>query len=65
MASITIDLSDSQLQRLQNLASMHGIALETLLKASLEDWINSRESDFSDAADYVLKKNADLYRRLA
>ena len=65
MASITIDLSDSQLQRLQDLASMHGMALETLLKASLEDWINSQESEFLDAADYVLKKNTELYRRLA
>lgn len=65
MASITIDLTDSQLQKLQDLAGVHGIALEVLLKASLEDWINSQKSEFMDAADYVLKKNAELYRRLA
>ncbi len=64
MASITIDLSDRQFQRLQDLATLHGIALEVLLKASLEDWLNSQKSEFVEAANYVLTKNAELYRRL-
>jgi len=65
VASITIELSDSQLQKLQDLADIYGIAPEILLKASLEDWINSQKSEFVDTADYVLTKNAELYRRLA
>lgn len=65
MASITIDLSDSQFEKLQNLAAVHGIALDVLLKASLEDWLNTQKSEFVDAANYVLTKNAELYRRLA
>ncbi len=65
MASITIDLSDSQFQKLENLARVHGIATEVLLKASLEDWLNLQKGDFVNAADYVLTKNAELYRRLA
>jgi antitoxin FitA len=65
MASLTIDLSDSQFQKLQNLARVHGITTEVLLKASLEDWLNLQKSDFVNAADYVLEKNAELYRRLA
>lgn len=65
MTSITIDLSDSQFGKLQELAEVHGIALEVLLKASLEDWLNSQKSEFVDAANYVLTKNAELYRRLA
>lgn len=65
MASITIDLSDSQFQKLQELAAVHGITLEVLLKVSLEDWLNSQKSEFLDAANYVLTKNAELYRRLA
>ncbi|NJK40009.1 MAG: DNA-binding protein [Oscillatoriales cyanobacterium RM2_1_1] len=65
MASITIDLSDSQFQKLQNLARVHGIATEVLLKASLEDWLSLQKGDFVNAADYVLLKNAELYRRLA
>ncbi|NJR62759.1 MAG: DNA-binding protein [Cyanobacteria bacterium CRU_2_1] len=65
MASITLDLSDTQFQKLQDLATVHGVALEVLLKASLEDWINSQKSEFVDAANYVLAKNAELYQRLA
>jgi antitoxin FitA len=65
VASITLDLSDTQFQKLQALATLHGVALEVLLKASLEDWLNSRESEFIDAANYVLTKNAELYQRLA
>jgi hypothetical protein len=65
VASITIDLSDSQFQKLQNLAKVYGIATEVLLKASLEDWLNLQKGDFVDAANYVLVKNAELYRRLA
>jgi antitoxin FitA len=65
VASITIELSDNQLQTLQDLAKTYGIPLEVLLRASLEDWLNSQKSDFADASYYVLTKNAELYRRLA
>lgn len=65
MASITIDLPDSQFQKLQELARVHGIPPEALLRASIEDWLSSPKSDFTQAAEYVLNKNAELYRRLA
>jgi len=65
VASISLDLSETQFQKLQDLATVHGIALEVLLKASLEDWLNSQKPEFVDAANYVLTKNADLYQRLA
>ena len=65
MNSITIDLSDSQLEKLRDLAAVYDIAPEFLLKISLADWLNSQKSEFIDAADYVLTKNAELYRRLA
>lgn len=65
MTSITINLSDSQFQKLQDLATVHGIALEALLRESLEDWLNSQKSEFVNAVDYVLIKNAELYQRLA
>lgn len=65
MASITLDVSDTQIQKLQDLATLHGIALEVLLKASLEDWLNAQKGEFVDAANYVLQKNTELYQRLA
>ncbi len=65
MTSITIDIPDDQLQKLQSLAKAHGISPEELLRSSLEDWLSSPKPEFSDAASYVLKKNAELYKRLA
>ena len=65
MASITIDLSENQLQTLQALANAQEIELEVLLRASLIDWLTYQKSDFADATDYVLTKNAELYQRLA
>ncbi|MGR3275347.1 DNA-binding protein [Acaryochloris marina NIES-2412] len=65
MAAITIDLSDKQLQQLQNLARVNGISVEVLLQASLEDWLNPQTSTFTNATDYVLTRNAELYRCLA
>jgi antitoxin FitA len=65
MTSITIDISDNQLQKLQDLAKVHGVSPEALLRASLEDWLSSPKTEFSNASDYVLKKNAELYTRLA
>jgi antitoxin FitA len=65
MASITIDIPDSNLQKLQDLADAHGISSEVLLRASIDNWLNLPQSEFVDAANYVLKKNAELYRRLA
>jgi hypothetical protein len=65
MAAITLDLSDTQFQKLQDLATVHGIAIEVLLKASLDDWLNSQKSEFVDAVNYVLTKNSELYQRLA
>jgi hypothetical protein len=65
MTSITIDISDKQLQKLQDLAKVHGVSTQELLRASLEDWLSSPEPEFSNAVNYVLKKNAELYQRLA
>ncbi len=65
MASITIELSDSYYQALQNLADQYSIPLDVLLRSSLENWLSTQKADFVDAADYVLTKNTELYRRLA
>lgn len=65
MATITIDISDSQLQKLQDLARVHMVSPEALICANLEGWLSSPSPEFMDAAKYALKKNAELYQRLA
>jgi antitoxin FitA len=65
MAAITINIPDEQLQQLQVMAQANGISPEELLRATIEDWLNYPNSDFEQVANYVLKKNSELYRRLA
>jgi antitoxin FitA len=65
MASITIDISDQHLQKLQQLARDNQVSPEDLLRVNIEDWLARHQDEFTQAADYVLKKNAELYRRLA
>ena len=65
MAFITINITDEQLQRLQQLAQEIHISPEDLLRPNIEDWLISPNKEFAQAASYVLKKNAELYRHLA
>jgi antitoxin FitA len=65
MTAITIDIPDSQLQKLQALAKAHGVSPEAPLSAGLTDWLSSPKPEFSSAASYILNKNAELYTRLA
>jgi antitoxin FitA len=65
MTFITIDIRERKLQKLRDLAKLHGVSSEAFLCTSLEDWFSSPKPEFSNAANYVLNKNADLYNRLA
>jgi antitoxin FitA len=65
VAAITINIPDEQMQKLQVMAQESGISAEDLLRATIENWLNHSHDDFAQAASYVLKKNAELYRRLA
>jgi hypothetical protein len=65
MSSITIDLLEGQLAKLTELASHLGISPEELARLSVEEMLSQPDGKFEQAADYVLKKNAELYRRLA
>ena len=47
------------------MAQANGISPEELLRATIEDWLNYPNNDFEQAVNYVLKKNSELYRRLA
>jgi antitoxin FitA len=65
MRTITITLADERLQKLKELAKEAQIAPEELLRISVEEWLSRPKDDFTRAANYVLQKNAELYRRLA
>jgi len=65
MSTITIALSEEQLERLRELARDNQSSPEELLRVRVEEWLERPEDEFRRAAAHVLRKNAELYRRLA
>jgi len=65
MTTITIALSEEQLQKLQEIAAHFQVAPEELVRVNLEELLARPEEEFQRALDDVLRKNAELYRRLA
>ncbi|MEW6355969.1 MAG: DNA-binding protein [Planctomycetota bacterium] len=65
MTTITITIPDDRLPKLKEIAARFQVTPEDLLSVSLEDLLARPDDAFRRAVDYVLKKNQDLYRRLA
>jgi antitoxin FitA len=64
MSNITISLPEDSMSKLKEMAVGLGTTPEELVRASVEDLLG-RPEEFQEAVDYVLKKNEELYRRLA
>ena len=62
---LAIELSDQQGERLREEAERLGIEPEQLALAAVVDLISAEGSEFDSAAQRVLEKNKELYRRLA
>ena len=60
-----LTISPEGARRLTDLADEAGVKPEEFLRASVEEWLSRPQISFSEAASYVLKKNADLYGRLS
>ena len=65
MKQITVNLPDNLADELQNISEKLGVKPEDLLLVSLQEKIAHTDEAFSEAMTRVLKKNAELYRRLA
>lgn len=65
MSTITLPLSDEMMTELRRLTAERGTSPEEYLRRALESLIDRRRQDFTRAAEHVLEKNAELYRRLA
>lgn len=61
---LTIDLSPAQAERLREEAARLGLAPEELAHAAIADLLATPDREFAGAADRVLRKNEELYRRL-
>ncbi len=62
---VAIELTEPQADRLREEAAKLGVAPEELARAAVTDLLTGQGDDFRAAADYVLRKNEELYRRLA
>lgn len=62
---LSIELSPAQADRLRLEAERLGLTPEDLGRAAIADLLPAAGEDFKAAADRVLKKNEELYRRLA
>ncbi|MCI0602120.1 DNA-binding protein [bacterium] len=65
MSKLTIEISEEKIQQLQERAARLHISVEDLVRLSVEDQLNRPDREFEEAVQYVLEKNADLYKRLA
>ena len=63
--TLNLELDERQIQRLQTIANRLNVSVSELAKAAINDLLAKPESDFELAAARVLKKNAELYKRLA
>ena len=64
MTTFTIELPEEQTRRLLDQAREAGTTPEHLIRAGVEEWLARPRADYTEAAEYVLRKNAELYRRL-
>ena len=67
MTAVRVPLSDEHSERLRELAAAAGIDPGEYLRRRVEELLAAAPAPpaFGDAAAHVLRKNAELYRRLA
>lgn len=65
MSDITVTIPDAQMSQLKEKAARLGVSLMDLVLLSIEEILARPDEDFLKTADYVVHKNAELYRRLA
>jgi len=65
MQSIAVQIPDQIVSRLEQAAKKLGLTVEQLLQISLEEKLARLDEEFQTAAEHVLNKNDELYKRLA
>jgi hypothetical protein len=65
MAEITVTLSTEELRQLKDLGQREGLTVDQVVKLGIQNILDQPDESFHKAAQQILKKNAELYRRLA
>lgn len=65
MKTLEVQLPEQTASKLAEAAERLSTSPEQLLIMSVEEKLAQLDAEFRESSDYVLKKNADLYGRLA
>lgn len=65
MKTLTISLTEQQAERLQEAATRYQTTPEKLALRGIEELLERPAEELDSLIDYLLDKNAELYRRLA
>ncbi len=65
MEQLTITLPDEIATQLKDASKKVGVEPEDFMLLSLQEKLANLNSEFTEAMRYVLKKNSELYSRLA
>lgn len=65
MVTITVKISEGRFKALRELANYLKVSPEELARLHIENVVSQPDEAFKRASEYVLKKNAELYERLA
>jgi antitoxin FitA len=65
MSTITIAIPEERMLQLQEAGARLGVSPEDLVRVSVEELLAQPDDKFEQAVNYVLEKNAELYRCLA
>lgn len=64
MPTVSVDLEDAQFLALSEQARVRGVSVDELVRENIDEFLQ-RQTAFQNAAQKVLKKNVELYQRLA
>jgi len=62
---LAVELTETESTRLREAAARLGVDPSQLAHAAIADLLSTPDEDFRAAAEHVLRKNEELYRRLA
>lgn len=62
---VSVEIPPAVEERLTRAAERLKVSVDELAAAAVRDLIAQPDDDFEQAAEHVLKKNRELYRRLA
>ena len=65
MKNFEVSLEENVAERLEQAAERLGLSPEAFLRLSAEEKLMRLDAEVEGATDYVLRKNEELYRRLA